>query len=72
MNDKKIILILLKTLDQIQQGNQDAKECIEKSITTLFIEEGISFEQVLYILYILFLLLYLPYREFILGQPITF
>ena len=57
---KKRILILLKILDQIQQDNQDAKNCIEKSITTICIEEGISFEQVFYILYVLFLLLYLP------------
>ena len=58
MNDKKRILILLKILDQIQQ---DAKNCIEKSITTICTEEGISFEQVFYIFYILFLLLYLPW-----------
>ena len=54
MNNKKRILILLKILDQIQQDNQDAKKCIEKSITTVYIEEGISFEQVFYILYVLF------------------
>ena len=60
MDDQKRILILLKILDQIQQDNQDAKNCIEKSITTICIEEGISFEQVFYILYVLFLLLYLP------------
>ena len=53
MNDKKRTLILLKILDQILQDNQDVKNCIEKSITTICIEEGISFEQVLYILYIL-------------------
>ena len=61
MNDKKRILILLKILDQIQQDNQDAKNCIEKSITTICTEESISFEQVFYIFYILFLLLYLPW-----------
>ena len=61
MNDKKRILILLKILDQIQQDSQDAKNCIEKSITTICTEEGISFEQVFYIFYILFLLLYLPW-----------
>ena len=60
MDDQKRILILLKILDQIQQDNQDAENCIEKSITTICIEEGISFEQVFYILYVLFLLLYLP------------
>ena len=48
MNDKKRILILLKILDQILQDNQDAKKCIEKSITTVSIEEGISFEQLFY------------------------
>ena len=58
MNDKKRILILLKILDQILQDNQNAKKCIEKSITTVCIEKGISFEQVFYVL---FLLLYLPY-----------
>ena len=42
-----------------QQEKQDAKKCIEKSITTVCIEEGISFEQIFYILYVLFLLLYL-------------
>ena len=61
MNDKKRILILLKILDQIQQDNQDAKNCIEKSITTICTEKSISFEQVFYIFYILFLLLYLPW-----------
>ena len=30
------------------------KNCIEKSVTTIRIEQGISFEQVFYILYILF------------------
>ena len=43
MNDKKGTLIILKMLDQILQDNQDAKNCIEKSITTICIEEGISF-----------------------------
>ena len=41
MNDKK--RILLKILDQIQQDNEDAKKCIEKSTTTVCIKEGISF-----------------------------
>ena len=57
MDDQKRILIILKILDQIQQDNQDAKNCIEKSITTICKEKGISFEQVFYIL---FLFLYLP------------
>ena len=54
MNDKRRILILLKILDQIQQDNQDERNGIEKSIVTICNEEGISFEQVVYILYILF------------------
>ena len=54
MNDKRRILILLKILDQIQQDNQDARNAIEKPITTTRKEEGISFEQVFYTLYILF------------------
>ena len=60
MNDRKAVLILLEILDQIQQDNEDAKNCIEKSITTIFIEEGISFEQAFYVSYILFSLVYLP------------
>ena len=54
MNDKRRTFILLKILDQILQDNQDVKNCIEKSITTICIEEGISLKQVFYILYILF------------------
>ena len=50
INDKKIILIILKILDQIQQDNEDASE-IEKSISRICKEEGISFEQVFYILF---------------------
>ena len=48
---KKRILILLKYLTRSSKNNQDAKNCIEKSITTICIEEGISFEQVFYILF---------------------
>ena len=51
MNDKKRILVLLKVLDQIQQDNEDARNGIEKSISTICKEEGISFEQVFYILF---------------------
>ena len=51
MNDKKRILVLLKILDQIQQDNEDARNGIEKSISTICKEEGISFEQVFYILF---------------------
>ena len=38
-------------LDQIQQDNEDARNGIEKSVTTICKEEGISFEQVFYILF---------------------
>ena len=50
MNDKKTILILLKTLEQIQQDNNDANNGIEKSISTIWKKKDISFEQVFYIL----------------------
>ena len=40
MNDKKRILILLKILDQTQNDNEDARNCTEKSITTICKEEG--------------------------------
>ena len=50
MNDKKRILVLLKILDQIQQDNEDARNGIEKSMSTICKEEGLSFEQVFYIL----------------------
>ena len=51
MNDKKRILVLLKILDQIQQDNEDAQNGIEKSMSTVCKEEGISFEQLFYILF---------------------
>ena len=51
MNDKKRILVLLKILDQIQQDNEDAQNGIEKSISTVCKEEGISFGQLFYILF---------------------
>ena len=51
MNHKKRILALLKILDQIQQDNEEASSGIEKSISTICKEEGISFEQVFYILF---------------------
>ena len=47
----KRILILLKILDKIKEDNEDARKKIEKFITTICKEEGISFEQVLYILF---------------------
>ena len=62
MNDKRIILILLKILDQIQQDNQDARNGIEKSVATICKEDGISFEQVFYILYILFFIVVFTLR----------
>ena len=49
MNDKKRILILLKIIDQIQQDNEDARNGIEKSITVICKDEGVSLEQVFYI-----------------------
>ena len=62
MNDKRIILILFKILDQIQQDNQDARNGIEKSVATICKEDGISFEQVFYILYILFFIVVFTLR----------
>ena len=71
MNDKEI-LILLKILDQIQQDNEDARNGIEISITTICKEERISFKQVFYILFFDAVFTFSFYnREFILGQPIT-
>ena len=54
MNDKRRILILLKTLEQIKQDNQDSRNGIEKSIETICKKESIFLEQVFYILHILF------------------
>ena len=51
MNGKKRILVLLKILHQIQQDNEDAQNGIEKSISSICKEEGISFEQLFYILF---------------------
>ena len=51
MNDIKKISVLLKITDQIHNGNEDARNFIEKYITTIYKEEGISFEQVFYILF---------------------
>ena len=48
---KEGILILLRILDQIQQDNEDARNVIEKSIATICEEEGISFEEKIYILF---------------------
>ena len=67
MNDKRRILILIKISDRIQQDNQEASSGIEKSISTIYKEEGISFEQVFYIcIYIILMLLInhlLAFRE---------
>ena len=51
MNDKKRILVLIKILDQIQEDNEEARNSIEKSISMICKEEGIPFEQVIYILF---------------------
>ena len=53
MNNKKRISILLKIIDQIQNDNEDARSDIEKSIATIFKEEGISFEQAFSILFLM-------------------
>ena len=44
-------MVILKILDQIQQDNEDIRTGIEKSISTICKEEGISFEQVFYLLF---------------------
>ena len=51
MNGKKRILTLLKLLDKIQQDNEDGRNEIKKSISTICKEEGISFEHIFYILF---------------------
>ena len=51
MNDKRKNLILWRILNQIQQGNKDARDGINKSVAIICKEEGISFEQVFYILF---------------------
>ena len=51
INNKKRIVVILKILDQIQQDNEDIRTGIEKSISTICKEEGISFEQVFYLLF---------------------
>ena len=61
MNDKKRISMLLKILDQISQGNEEARNGIEESLATIC-KEGISFEQVFHFIlfyFILFLFIYL-------------
>ena len=58
MNDKKRILILLKILDQIQQDKQDAKNCTEKSVTKICIEEGIYRTGILYFAYFVFVFVF--------------
>ena len=50
LNYKKEFWYSKKILDQIQQENEDARNDIEKSISKICKEEGISFEQVCYIL----------------------
>ena len=48
---KQTFFILLRIFDQIQQENEDARDGINKSVPIICNEEGISFEQVLYILF---------------------
>ena len=55
MNDKKRIFILLKSLDQIRQDNEETINGIERPITTNCKEEGTFFEQVFYLYIILML-----------------
>ena len=52
MNEKRVHFILLRVLDQIQQGNKDVRYGIDKSVARICNEEGISFEQVFYILFL--------------------
>ena len=59
MNDKKRISMLLKILDQISQGNEEARNGIEESLATIC-KEVISFEQVFY-----FILFYFIFYLFI-------
>ena len=48
---KQTFFILFRIFDQIQQENEDARDGINKSVPIICNEEGISFEQVLYILF---------------------
>ena len=57
MNDKKRISMLLKILDQISQGNEEARNGIEESLATIC-KEGISFEQVFHFILFYFILFY--------------
>ena len=57
MNDKKRISMLLKILDQISQGNEEARNGIEESLATIC-KEGISFEQVFHFILFHFILFY--------------
>ena len=58
MNDKKRISMLLKILDQISQGNEEARNGIEESLATIC-KEGISFEQVFHFILFYFIFIYL-------------
>ena len=53
MKYKKIISVLLKILDQIQQNNEDTRNGIKKSVAAIWKEEGISSEQVFNILFLM-------------------
>ena len=50
MSDKKIISILVKILDKIQEDSQNARK-VEEPVMAICKEESISFEQVFYILF---------------------
>ena len=52
MNVKRVNFIHLRVLDQIQQGNKDIRDGIDKSVAKIFNKVGISFEQVFYILFL--------------------
>ena len=53
MKYKKIISVLLKILDQIQQNNEDARNGIKKSVAAIWKEEGFYSEQVFNILFLM-------------------
>ena len=42
MNVKRVNFIHLRVLDQIQQGNKDIRDGIDKSVAKIFNKEGIS------------------------------
>ena len=50
MNDNRKKFILLRIFDQIQQDSPDARDDVNKSVATICNEEGIFFEQVVFLL----------------------